>query len=355
MPRLAELLKRIAQPRQLRVVARRKARERHLLIAGVVARLHTVPRAQVHAAVSHRAVDVPRLTEAAAADAPAEQLEHHAILHDLRAGDDGFRREERLVHIADDALGHNSGCAVQRRDGCDGAVGVVAHVVQARDIDAVELRRAAEKFPLCPALAPGLPVQLHQLDGDVLPLAKAHKVDKIRNRLGVVHRRTTCDDERRQLRALGAVQRDPREIEHVQNGREGHLISDGKGHDIKVRDRVAGFQREQRHVRRAHLLLHVPPRGEHPLAPDAGHLVHHAVENPHAKVRHADLIGIGEAEGDAGIHLRKILHHRVILAAHIARGLLHAGQDAFQSLIHSKSPDVGFVLITLYFTCFAQV
>ena len=82
-----------------------------------------------------------------------------------------------------------------------------------------------------------------------------------------------------------------------------------------------------------HLLLHVPPRGEHPLAPDSVQVVHHTVEDPHPQVGHADLIGIREAEGHPGIHLGFILHHRVVFSPHIPGRLLHPGEDALQSLI----------------------
>ena len=238
----------------------------------------------------------------------------------------------------DDALGHLGGRAVLRGDGGHGAVLVVCDIVEAGNVDAVQPGGGPQQLLLAPPLPPGGAVQLHQLHRQVLALAQAHKVDEVGDGLGVVHGGAAGDDQRRKAGALRRVQRDARQIQHVQDGGERHLIAHGKGHNVKIGDGVAGFQREQRHSRLAHLLLHVAPGGEHALTPDAVHLVHDAVQDPHAQIGHADLVGVGEAEGDAGVHLRLVLQHGVIFAAHVAGGLLHPRQDAFQSLIHGHSP-----------------
>ena len=61
-------------------------------------------------AVAHGTVDIPRLTEAAAADAAPEQLQGDAVLDDLGGGDDGIYREIGLVHVVDDCLLYTSFC-----------------------------------------------------------------------------------------------------------------------------------------------------------------------------------------------------------------------------------------------------
>ena len=329
MALVAERLQLVAQAGQGRVIAGGQAGQRHLLIAGVIAGADAVIGAQVAAAVAHRAVDVARLTEPAAPDTAAEQLQRHPVLHDLRAGNDGLYREIGLVHIVDDALGHLGGRAVQRRDGRHSAVVVVCHVVQAGDVNAVQLGGGAKQLLLAPPLPPGGAVQLHQLHGQILALAQTDKVDEVRHRLGVVHGGAAGDDQRRKAGALCGVKGDARQIQHIQDGGKRHLVAHGKGHDVKVGDGVAGFQCEKGHIRLAHLLLHVAPRGKHPLTPDAVHPVHDAVQDAHTQIGHTDLVGVREAEGDAGIHLRLVLQHGVIFAAHVACGLLHAGQDAF--------------------------
>ena len=196
MALVAERLQLIAQAGQRRVIAGGQAGQRHLLIAGVVAGADAVIGAQVAAAVAHRTVDVARLTEPAAPDTAAKQLQRHPILHDLRAGDDGLDREIGLVHIVNDALGHLGRRAVQRRNGRHGAVIVVRHVVQAGNVDAVQLGGGAKQLLLAPPLPPGGAVQLHQLHGQILALAQTDKVDEFRHRLGVVHGGAAGDDQR---------------------------------------------------------------------------------------------------------------------------------------------------------------
>ena len=78
----------------------------------------------------------------------------------------------------------------------------------------------------------------------------------------------------------------------------------------------------------AHFGLHIPPGVEDALAPDALHLVHDAVEDPHAHIGHADLIGIREAEGHIDPDGIRILLDLIEFAAGVARRLLHAGQDS---------------------------
>ena len=336
VPLLAEGLQLIAQLRQRRIVAGGQAGQGHLLISGVVAGLHAVPGAKLPAAVADGTVDIARLTEAAAPDAAPEQLQHHPVLDDLRGGYNGFCGKEGLVHIPDDALGHHRRSPVPGGDGGHGAVVVIRHIVQAGDVDARQLRGGPKKRLLGPALPPGPAVQLHQLHGDVLPLAQAHQVDEVGDGLGVVHGGAPGDDQRGQGRALRAVNGNVCQVQHIQDGGKGHLIAHGESHDVKIRDGLAGLQGKQGHPRPAHLLLHVAPGGEHPLAPHALHVVHHAVEDPHAQVGHADLIGVREAEGNAGIHLGRVLLHGVVFPAHVAGRLLHPGQDALQSFIHGK-------------------
>ena len=340
--RITEGLQLIAKRRQGRIVAGGQAGERDLLIARVIAGMDAVIGAQVPAAVADGAVDVPRLTEAAAADAAAEQLQRHAVLHDLSAGHDGPHGKIGLVHIVDDALRNLGGRTAARDDGGHCAVVVVRHIVQAGNIDAVQLGGSPQELLLAPALSAGGAVQLHQLHGDVLPLAQADQVDEIRQRLGVVHGGAAGDHQRRQARAVRRVQGNAGQIQHIEDGGERHLVAHGKGHDIKIGNGITGFQRKQRHIRPPHLLLHVSPGGEDPFTPYAVHVVHDAVEDTHSQIGHPDLVGIGKAEGDTGIHLRLVLLHGVVFAAHIAGGLLHPWQDAFQSLIHGHSPCMYF-------------
>ncbi len=147
-------------------------------------------------------------------------------------------------------------------------------------------------------------MELHQLHGDVLALAQADKVDEVGQGLGIVHGGTAGNDQRGQSGTVRGVEGNVGQVEHVEHGGKRHLVADGEGHDVIVGDRVAGFQGKQGHFRLAQLGLHVPPGSKHPLAPHAVQVVHDAVEDAHAQIGHTDLVGIREAEGDAGVYRR---------------------------------------------------
>ena len=82
------------------------------------------------------------------------------------------------------------------------------------------------------------------------------------------------------------------QIHHIQHIGVCHLIADGKGDHVKILYGILAFQRPKRQIVGTHSLLHISPGGEDTLTPDAFHLVHHAVEDPHTHVGHTDLIGI---------------------------------------------------------------
>ena len=128
-------------------------------------------------------------------------------------------------------------------------------------------------------------------------------------------------------------------MKHIQHGGIGHLIADGEAQHIELRHRVAALQGIQGDAGLEHLLPHIAPGGEYPLAPHAGHLVDDPVQDAHTDVGHPDLISIREAEGHAQVHFRFVLDDLIVFPAGVPCGFLHPWQDAFQSFIHSVSPD----------------
>ena len=149
--RLAVFQQPVAHLVERAVVAARERQERRLLIAGVFERFDALPDDRLRFARAHRAVDIPRLTEAAAADAAAKQLHVHTVVHDLRARHDGVRRIITGVEILNDALGHARGRAVRRGQVVQRAVRVPVRDVERRNEHALDLRRRFEKPRLAPA------------------------------------------------------------------------------------------------------------------------------------------------------------------------------------------------------------
>ena len=200
----------VADFRQRPVVAAGQGQERRLLIARVFERFDALPDNRLRLARPHRAIDIPCLTEPAAADAAAKQLQIHAVVHDLRGRDDRVSRIIASVQIFDDALRHARWCAVRRRDVRKRAVFVIMRLVQRRHVNARNLRRGDQKALLVPACVARGAKQLQQLAVDFLTLADDHQVEKRRHRLRIAAARAAGKDQRNQLRPVGAAQRNAR-------------------------------------------------------------------------------------------------------------------------------------------------
>ena len=324
----------VAEGGKLPVVAGGEGEQGHVLVAGVLQGFDALADQGLRLLGPEGAVHMPRLAEAAAPGAAPEELQAHPVVDHLGAGHDGLCGEGHLVQIRDDALRDPGGSTVLRRHGSHGAVGVVAHLVERGHVHALDLRCLHQKIVLGPARELGLPQQGQQLVVHLFPLAHHEEVQEGGHGLGVHRGGAAGPDEGQQVRPVRRAQGDPRHVQHVQHGGIGHLIADGEGQGVKVPHRIAAFQGVERDLGLLHLLIHVPPGGKDPLAPHKGQAVHGVVEDAHAQVRHADLIGIGKAEGQTQVHLALVLDDLIVFAAGIPGGLLHPGKDAFQRFIH---------------------
>ena len=85
---------------------------------------------------------------------------------------------------------------------------------------------------------------------------------------------------------------------------------------------------------RAHFVFHIAPRRKDPFAPDAGHLVHHAIQDSHADVGHTDLVGIRKTERNAHVNVRFIFDDLIIFSAHIARRFLDTHEEPVELVCH---------------------
>ena len=131
------------------------------------------------------------------------------------------------------------------------------------------------------------------------------------------------------------MERNPGQIQHIENIGIGHLIADGESDHIKIPDVCLTFQRPQEKLVFSHFRFHVPPGGEDTLTPDAVHLIHHAVQNAHSQIGHSNLIGIRETERHSHAGLGQILFHFSPLSAGIAGWLLYSRQNPLFQFGHS--------------------
>ena len=257
-------------------------------------------------------------------------------MYDLRGGDDRVHGEAAVFKVRNNALRNALGRTRRGVHGLERAVAVILRRIERGDVHAADERGAAEKFRLAPTGGFRLAQKLQNFAVHALALADDHKIEKVRHRLTVAAYAAAREYERREACALGAAQRNAGQIEHFENGRIRHLVAERKADRIKLAERVAAFKRVEGETLFAHLPVHIKPGGEHALAPYAGKVVEHLIENAHAGVRHADLIRVREAERHAEIDFTFIFLNFAVLTAGVPGGLLYEREDPFKFLVHTS-------------------
>ena len=273
---------------------------------------------------AHGAVDHTCLTEAATADTAAIDLKHDAVVNRFNVGHDHLFWEIDLVKILDDLLGNFFGDVVKYRCvGFDRAVVVVGDVIQRRNVHAGYGTSgfAQESRTRVAAGLLHLDIETDDRGEHILALTNVEQIEKVRDRLGVVGTRTAADDQGRVLAAILGTERNLGKLQHFEHVGVAHFVLERKGNEIKCGKRIAAFQRGQGQVMLFHFLLHIHPRGVGALAPNIGMLVECPIEQAHAEIGHADLVGVGEAEGKASLDVGFILDDLTVFSARISARL----------------------------------
>ncbi len=89
---------------ELAVIGGRERRERHLVVAAARQARHDVTHDGIGGALTHGAVDHPRLAEAAPARTAAQHLDAETVVHDVHERHDRLDRRPHRVKVGDDAL-----------------------------------------------------------------------------------------------------------------------------------------------------------------------------------------------------------------------------------------------------------
>ena len=233
------------------------------------------------------------------------------------------------IHIHNDALFHLGRRAAAGSNGRDRTVVIVADVIKRRHIDAADLCGKAQEFLTAFALAPALPVQLDDLEVNLFSVAEEKDIHKIGDRFGIARAGASRHHDMVQIMPVLTQNGDSAEGQHIEDIGIAQLILERKADKVKVGQRIAGFQRVERDITGAHLLLHIDPRCKYPLAPDIRLFIKKAVEDLDAEVGHSDLVGIGKAERKAHIDVTLVLDHLAQLSADITAGLLNLQQIFF--------------------------
>ena len=158
-------------------------------------------------------------------------------------------------------------------------------------------RRSSSSRPPGPALALPLAHDLGDREHDLLAVAEDGGVEEVGDRLGVERRVAAGEHDRVVLAAVDRVQRDAGQVEGVEHVGVAELGGEAQAEQVEVAHRAVGVDGELRdralRVALAHDLLHVGPHGVGALGDDPVALVEHLVEDLHALVGQADLVGVG--------------------------------------------------------------
>ena len=196
-------------------------------------------------ALTRGAIGNACLTEAAAARAAAKELKHGAVVYDVHIGDDGMFCRDRIVHVLHDTLvNHRTRIGVKCIHANKIPSLIVDRCIERRHIDAVHTEQLGQEPASSARSARCIPPDkgVADLGQYLLPLADDEEVEEARYRLDVVNAWAAADDERHILTALLRIQRNARQIEHIQHIRVDHLILERESDEVKCTNSVARFQ-----------------------------------------------------------------------------------------------------------------
>ena len=116
--------------------------------------------------------------------------------------------------------------------------------IERRHIDAIHAEQLGQEPASSARSARCIPPDkaVADLGQYLLPLADDEEVEEARYRLDVVNAWAAADDERHILTALLRIQRNARQIEHIQHIRVDHLVLEREADEVKCTNCVTRFQ-----------------------------------------------------------------------------------------------------------------
>ena len=175
-----------------------------------------------------------------------------------------------------------------------------------------------------PALSGFLPffIKIQKLIVHSLSFSDIKDIEKLRQRLRIVRAGAASDHNRILLCTIRCMERDMAQIQDLKNIGITHLKLNGNAQEIKLSDRILGFQRKKRDVLIPHYLIKVMPRRIHPFAPYVFPAVEHVIQDLDSEMGHPDFIDVRKAHTEADVHLFFVFHHRVHLIPNVPGRLL---------------------------------
>ena len=228
-----------------------------------------------------------------------------------------------------------SGHAVPvRGDRGDAAVGQVVDVVEAGDVDPAGGGQAQQQL-VAPARAPvGLPGLDDLGDGahGLLAVAEHRHVDEVGDRLGVEGGVAAGHHHRVGLVAVGGVQRDAGQVERGEQVGVAEFGRERDAEQVERPDRAVGVDGELRDAVLAQQRLEIRPDRVGALGERVVTLVEDLVEDLHALVRQAHLVGVGVHQRPPDRDGVPVLAAGVQFTPDVLDRLAHPGQQRLQAI-----------------------
>ncbi len=204
---------------------------------------------------------------------------------------------------------------------------MIGHVVKARDVAAFDLGDIAQL---------GLTVQVaggahhpNDFEDCLFPFADDKDVNEGGHRFRVVAGVATGDDQRIAGVALGAADGHSGQVHHIEGVGEKLFVGQAKAKQVELADVSLVFQRVEGDALLAHDRFHVGPGGVNALCQEVAVLVDQVVEDHQPQVGHAEVVDVGEGEGDFVVNIGPVFADLVVFAAGVAARFGDAGEDAF--------------------------
>ena len=285
-----------------------------------------------------RPVHISGLTETATADTAAHQFHHCPVLGHPDKGHQRCIDILHGVHVLHHLARHDRrDVLVFRRKGTERPVRSIGDFVERRNIDPGDRGSSTKKLLSAPLLVFETDIQIQEVIVDHLPFANIEQIEKGSDGLRVVGAGTASDHQRVLFCPFLRVQRDPGELQHLQDIGIAHLILQCDAEEIAFPHRPLALQRKQRDLLFPHHPVQVGPGREYPLTVHILPAVEHTVEDLQTQVAHADLVHIRKTHRETHRDAVRILFHTVDLPADISGGLLDAQQQFIiqRKLLHS--------------------
>ena len=324
----------VQQRLQLAVIAGGQARERDLIVSGILAQLPPGLGEHVRIALPHRTIQETGLTETAPAHTSAQDFDLCTVMDGTDHRNDKMRRERLRIHIADDRLGHDCRSTVPGLYALNPPVRQIGNIIQRGDVNAFDLRAAPQDLLLRkPFLSPLNHCVAHRGELD-LAFSEHHKIEEISQRLAVAYTRAARDNNGHIFPSLRRIERDMRQIKHRQNIGIGELILKRESDHVESAQFILALQSIERNAALFHFLFHVHPGHERSFTPDILSGIEDLIEDLHAQKGHSDLIGVRKAECETKIYFVFVLIDAARFSAGITPGLLNGGKCRTQFLCH---------------------